>query len=65
MKYPASRIIGGSMYRKNTSGVKVDGGWSVVRKRRNPIRIPTTIRRLIGGKIHKVFQQAQFFIIKF
>jgi hypothetical protein len=36
MKYPASRMMGGSMNRKNTSGVRVEGGCSEVRNRRNP-----------------------------
>jgi hypothetical protein len=36
MKYPASRMIGGSMNRKNTSGVRVEGGCSEVRNSRNP-----------------------------
>jgi hypothetical protein len=36
MKYPASRMMGGSMNRKNTSGVRVEGGCSEVRNSRNP-----------------------------
>ena len=51
MKYPASRMIGGSMKRKKTSGVRVEGGCSEVRNRRNPMMIPTTMRRQDSGKI--------------
>ena len=51
MKYPASKIIGGSMNRKKTSGVRVDGGCSEVRNRRNPMMIPTTMRRQDSGKM--------------
>ena len=36
IKYPASRIMGGSMNKKNTSGVRVEGGCSEVRNSRNP-----------------------------
>ena len=36
MKYPASRMMGGSMNRKNRFGVNVEGGCSDVRKRRKP-----------------------------
>ena len=36
MKYPASRMIGGSMKRKNRFGVNVEGGCSDVRNRRKP-----------------------------
>ena len=51
MKYPASRMMGGSMKRKKTLGVNVEGGCSEVRKRRNPMMIPTTIRRQDSGKM--------------
>ena len=51
MKYPASRMIGGSIKRKKTFGVSVDGGCSDVRKRRNPMMIPTTIRRQDSGNM--------------
>jgi hypothetical protein len=51
MKYPASRIIGGNMNKKNTPGVKVEGGVPAVRNKRNPIRIPTTTRRHDSGNI--------------
>ena len=51
IKYPASRMIGGSMKRKKTFGVNVEGGCSEVRKRRNPMIIPTTMRRQDSGKM--------------
>ena len=51
MKYPASRMIGGSMKRKKTLGVRVEGGCSDVRKRRKPMMIPTTIKRQDSGKM--------------
>ena len=51
MKYPASRMIGGSMKRKKTFGVSVEGGCSDVRNRRNPMMIPTTMRRHDSGKM--------------
>ena len=51
MKYPASRMIGGSMKRKKTLGVRVEGGCSEVRNRRKPMMIPTTMRRQDSGKM--------------
>ena len=51
MKYPASRMIGGSMKRKKVSGVRVVGTSSEVRMSRNPIRMPTTISRQDSGKM--------------
>ena len=36
MKYPASRMMGGSMKRKNRFGVSVEGGCSEVKNRRKP-----------------------------
>ena len=36
IKYPASRIMGGNMNRKKTSGVNVDGGCSDVKNNKNP-----------------------------
>ena len=51
MKYPASRMMGGSMKRKKTSGVRVEGGFSEVRKSRKPMMIPTTMRRQDSGKM--------------
>ena len=51
MKYPASRMMGGSMNRKNTLGVRVEGGCSLVRNRRNPMMMPTTMRRQDSGKM--------------
>jgi len=44
-------MIGGSIKRKKTFGVNVEGGCSEVRKRRNPMMIPTTIKRHDSGKI--------------
>ena len=44
-------MIGGSIKRKKTFGVSVDGGCSDVRKRRNPMMIPTTIRRQDSGNM--------------
>ena len=41
MKYPASRMIGGSMKRKKMSGVSVVGGSSLVRNNKKPMMIPT------------------------
>ena len=52
MKYPASRIMGGNMNKKNTSGVKVDGGSCLeVQNRRKPMIIPTTMSKQDSGKI--------------
>lgn len=39
------------MKRKKTFGVNVEGGCSEVRKRRNPMIIPTTMRRQDSGKM--------------
>ena len=39
------------MKRKKTLGVRVEGGCSEVRKRRNPMMIPTTISRQLSGKM--------------
>jgi len=36
-------------------GVNVEGGLSVVKKSKNPIRIPITIRRQDSGKILESF----------
>ena len=44
-------MIGGSMKRKKTFGVSVEGGCSDVRNRRNPMMIPTTMRRHDSGKM--------------
>ena len=45
-------MIGGSINKKKTSGVKVDGGsCSEVQNKRNPITIPTTISKQDSGKI--------------
>ena len=51
MKYPASRMMGGSMKRKNTLGVRVEGGCSLVRKSRKPMMIPTTMSRQDSGNM--------------
>jgi hypothetical protein len=51
IKYPASRIMGGSMKRKKVSGVSVVGTLSLVRMRRKPIIMPTTMRRQDSGKM--------------
>jgi len=36
-------------------GVKVEGGFSIVKKSKNPMRIPRTIRRQDSGKILESF----------
>lgn len=51
IKYPASNIIGGSMYRKNVFGVNGDTSMRVPNNRITPIITPITISRHDSGKI--------------
>ena len=52
MKYPASKMMGGNMNRKNTSGVSVEGGSCFeVQNNRKPIMIPTTFKRQDSGNM--------------
>ena len=44
-------MIGGNMKRKKMFGVSVEGGCSEVRNRRNPMIIPTTMRRQDSGNM--------------
>ena len=60
MKYPASRMIGGSMNRKNRSGVRVVGALPEVKYSRNPIRIPMTTNRHDSVSSEQVWSQMQY-----
>lgn len=52
IKYPASNIMGGSMYKKNVSGVRGDTcTLFVVWNNSTPITTPTTISRHDSGNI--------------
>lgn len=51
MKYPASKIIGGSMYRKNVLGVSGDTSNRVPYSKITPIITPITISRHDSGKM--------------
>lgn len=56
IKQPASKMMGGSIYRKNVSGVNGDiCTLSVVWNNNTPITTPTTISRHDSGKIEDNF----------
>ena len=57
MKYPASRMMGGSMKRKKRSGVRVVGALPEVKYSRNPIRIPMTTNRHDSVSSEQVWSQ--------
>ena len=60
MKYPASRMMGGSMNKKNRSGVRVVGALPEVKYSRNPIRIPMTTNRHDSVSSEQVVSQMQY-----
>lgn len=51
MKYPASNIIGGNIYKKNVCGVNGETSKRVPNRRRTPINTPIEINKHDSGKI--------------